>query len=70
MINHESLHGILASLPPETEVWPGHDYGVAPSSTLGRELETNPFYLQPDFEAFLHLKKNWLRYKEEHGFDL
>jgi hydroxyacylglutathione hydrolase len=35
--------GKLISLPPETRVWPGHDYGDAPVSTLGREMETNPY---------------------------
>ena len=33
----------LLSLPPETRVWPGHDYGDAPVSTLAREKETNPY---------------------------
>lgn len=33
----------LISLPPETRVWPGHDYGDAPSSTLAREKGTNPY---------------------------
>jgi glyoxylase-like metal-dependent hydrolase (beta-lactamase superfamily II) len=36
----------LAQLPPETEVYPGHDYGPAPSSTIGQELARNP-YLRP-----------------------
>jgi glyoxylase-like metal-dependent hydrolase (beta-lactamase superfamily II) len=66
---YESLHDVLAKLPDDTEVWPGHDYGVAPSSTLGHEKKTNPFYLQSDFEAFVHLKKNWLQYKAEHGIE-
>ena len=33
----------LISLPPETRVWPGHNYGDAPVSTLAREMETNPY---------------------------
>jgi hydroxyacylglutathione hydrolase len=33
----------LVALPPETRVWPGHDYGDAPVSTLAREKETNPY---------------------------
>ena len=36
----------LAALPPETEIYPGHNYGPAPSSTIGRELQLNP-YLRP-----------------------
>jgi hydroxyacylglutathione hydrolase len=64
---YESLHKKLLVLPPETEVWPGHDYGIAPSSTIGHEIETNPFLLREDFAAFVNLKRNWLEYKEEHG---
>ncbi|MFH1680801.1 MAG: MBL fold metallo-hydrolase [Candidatus Eisenbacteria bacterium] len=64
---HDSLHRKLLALPDETEVWPGHDYGVRPSSTIGDERRTNPFLLQPGFEAFLALKKNWLQYKKDHG---
>jgi glyoxylase-like metal-dependent hydrolase (beta-lactamase superfamily II) len=64
---YESLHEKLMTLPPETEVWPGHNYGVAPSSTIAHEKETNPFILRENFEAFVDLKRNWAAYKEEHG---
>ncbi|MBD3336006.1 MAG: MBL fold metallo-hydrolase, partial [Candidatus Eisenbacteria bacterium] len=64
---YDSLHEKLLALPDETEVWPGHDYGAAPGSSIGRERETNPFLLQPDFDAFVHLKRNWLEYKRRHG---
>jgi len=63
---YDSLQKLMA-LPSETKVYPGHNYGVSPTSTTGQEKEANPFLLQPDFEAFLHLKNNWARYKEEHG---
>ena len=33
----------IFTLPEETIVWPGHDYGPTPSSTLGQEKKTNPF---------------------------
>lgn len=33
----------IATLPPETVVWPGHDYGETTSSTIGREKKENPF---------------------------
>jgi len=64
---YDALHGKLCRLPPGTRVWPGHDYGVRPSSTIGEEKRTNPFLLQPDFEAFLALKTNWTEYKRKHG---
>ena len=67
LAEYESLHGKLMELPDHVEVWPGHDYGVKPSSTIGEERQVNPFLLQPDFESFVDLKKNWLQYKQEHG---
>jgi len=63
----ESLKKLM-TLPPDTEVWPGHNYGIMPSSTLGSELINNPFIKRlGDFSKFLWLKLNWARYKEEHG---
>lgn len=64
---YDSLHRKLMVLPDETEVWPGHDVGVAPSSTIGHEKRTNPFLLCPDFAAFVELKRTWLEYKRRHG---
>jgi len=64
---YESLHRKLMTLDNDIEVWPGHDYGVKPSSTIGHERSTNPFLLRDSFESFLELKKNWLAYKKEHG---
>jgi hydroxyacylglutathione hydrolase len=34
---------LLKSLPPETQVYPGHDYGSKPKSTIGYELTHNPY---------------------------
>ena len=33
----------LLTLPGDTVVWPGHDYGSKPSSTIEIEKKTNPF---------------------------
>ena len=64
---YESLHGTLLKLPDTTRVFPGHDVGVAPESTIGHERESNPFLLRPDLDSFIDLKRNWAAYKEEHG---
>jgi len=64
---YDSLHSKLLTLPANTRVFPGHDVGVAPESTIRRERETNPFLLRPDLESFVDLKRNWAAYKEEHG---
>lgn len=33
----------ISTLPANTVVWPGHDYGPAPTSTIGHEQHSNPF---------------------------
>jgi glyoxylase-like metal-dependent hydrolase (beta-lactamase superfamily II) len=38
-----SIKEKLLTLPDETIVWPGHDYGVRPSSTIGEERVSNPW---------------------------
>lgn len=46
---HRSLFGALAGLDGALVVYPGHDYGPSPTSTLARERRTN-FALQPRTE--------------------
>ncbi|MEE8105194.1 MAG: MBL fold metallo-hydrolase [Planctomycetota bacterium] len=64
---YESLQRVLERLPDETTVWPGHDYGSRPSSTIGLERRCNPFLQTADFDAFLELKKDWASFKAKHG---
>jgi glyoxylase-like metal-dependent hydrolase (beta-lactamase superfamily II) len=66
---YDSLHNKLMKLPDTTRVFPGHNYGIAPESTILNERETNPFLLRPDIESFIDLKRNWLEYKRIHGID-
>ncbi len=63
---YRSLHQLI-KLPDTMQVYPGHDFGVTPSSTIGDERRTNPFLLQESFEEFVELKRHWLEYKQEHG---
>ena len=39
----DSIHEKIYALPAPTIVWPGHDYGPSPSSTVQLEKDTNPF---------------------------
>jgi glyoxylase-like metal-dependent hydrolase (beta-lactamase superfamily II) len=39
----ESIKNKLLVLPDETIVYPGHNYGDSPTSTIGREKSLNPF---------------------------
>jgi len=64
---YHSLHEKLMKLPDNTRVFPGHNYGIKPQSTIKLEKETNPFLLQPDFDSFVDLKRNWAEYKKKHG---
>jgi glyoxylase-like metal-dependent hydrolase (beta-lactamase superfamily II) len=61
-----ALHEVLLKLREEITVWPGHDYGCRPSSTIGLEKRTNPFLLT-DRHGFMDLKKNWPQFKKERG---
>ena len=66
-IEWESLQRVLDTFPDDATVWPGHDYGVRPSSTLALEKRTNPFLLCADLDAFLDLKREWPAFKARHG---
>jgi glyoxylase-like metal-dependent hydrolase (beta-lactamase superfamily II) len=46
----------LAAFPPDTAIYPGHDYGPRPVSTVAYERENNPYLQCPDLESFLHLR--------------
>jgi glyoxylase-like metal-dependent hydrolase (beta-lactamase superfamily II) len=40
----------LAALEPTTIVYPGHDYGPRPTSTLGDERRTNPYLTSANWD--------------------
>jgi hydroxyacylglutathione hydrolase len=40
---HRSIMDRLAILPENTKVFPGHNYGASPTSTIGYEKRNNPF---------------------------
>lgn len=46
----------LAALPSATRVFPGHDYGPQPVSTIGDECRLNPYLRCPDLASFLKLR--------------
>jgi glyoxylase-like metal-dependent hydrolase (beta-lactamase superfamily II) len=58
----------LMRLADDVTVWPGHNYGVWPSSTILLERNHNPFCLRlHDFNEFMWLKDHWAEYKQEHN---
>ena len=65
---YASLQKILDRLPDDVTVWPGHDYGCRPSSTMALEKTTNPFLLaMGSIDEFLALKRDWAAFKAEKG---
>ena len=67
LMEYQSLQQKIMLLADTTRVYPGHDYGLSPVSSIGHERLTNPFLLQKDFNDFLLLKQNWAVYKKTHG---
>ncbi len=47
-----SLSG-LAKLPDKTTVYPGHDYGSKPTSTIGDQKKSNPYLAAPTEDILL-----------------
>ena len=66
-VEWDSLQRLLSAVAETTTVWPGHDYGARPSSTIALEKRTNPFLLCRTVDAFLHLKSTWPTFKKEYG---
>jgi glyoxylase-like metal-dependent hydrolase (beta-lactamase superfamily II) len=63
----DSLQRLLASVPDDATVWPGHDYGARPSSTIALEKATNPFLLCANADEFLRRKQEWPELKKTLG---
>jgi glyoxylase-like metal-dependent hydrolase (beta-lactamase superfamily II) len=52
---YTSLYDVIMRLPPQTTVYPGHDYGEVPWRSLRDERAANPFLMVRDFRSFLSL---------------
>ena len=62
-----SLQRVLRAVPDDATVWPGHDYGARPSSTVALEKATNPFLLCADADEFVARKSEWPALKKKLG---
>jgi glyoxylase-like metal-dependent hydrolase (beta-lactamase superfamily II) len=62
-----SLQRLLSAVPDAATVWPGHDYGARPSSTIALEKATNPFLRCRDEDDFLRMKAEWPALKKRLG---
>jgi len=54
---YHSLFCKIGSLPDDTLVYPGHDYGKKPFSKVGYEKAFNPYYKCKSKEEFIILRK-------------
>ncbi len=52
---YESLTQRLASLPDDTVLYPGHDYGHSPTSTIGAEKAENTYMRIPSLDTWLRM---------------
>jgi glyoxylase-like metal-dependent hydrolase (beta-lactamase superfamily II) len=50
---YRSLTGVLAKLPDDTVLYPGHLYSSEPSAPLGHEKRRNPYLRAASLEQFL-----------------
>lgn len=46
----------LKAYPDETQIFPGHDYGPTPTSTIAWEKANNDYLKCPDLESFIRLR--------------
>ncbi|MDA3904268.1 MAG: hydroxyacylglutathione hydrolase family protein [Desulfuromusa sp.] len=46
----------LKTLPGETQVYPGHDYGPTVTSTISWELKNNDYFKCTDLQSFIKLR--------------
>jgi hydroxyacylglutathione hydrolase len=53
-----SLHSVILNLPPETMIYPGHDYGEVPFRKLSAEARVNPALLAKSYGEFLDVVKS------------
>ncbi len=50
---YHSLYDVIMKLPAQTILYPGHDYGPAPTALLSEQKKTNPYLQCKDLQEFL-----------------
>lgn len=53
---YDSLHRKILSLPAETEIYPGHDYGHVPFDTLQNQKSSNKYLACSSEEEFINIR--------------
>ena len=52
-VMYETLKKLAEKLPQNTKVFPGHNYGPAPSAKISSQRETNPYFQHDSVTGFL-----------------
>ncbi len=52
-VMYGTLRTLVSALPGDTRMYPGHDYGATPTSTLDEQLRDNPFLQLPTVRDFV-----------------
>jgi len=52
----QTLKTMKQQLPEDMLIHPGHNYSVKKNSTLGEQIEGNPFMHYEDEEQFIHYR--------------
>ena len=53
-VMYYTLKRLTESLPRETRLYPGHNYGATPTTTVDAELLNNPYLQHATLEAFVN----------------
>ena len=53
VVMYSTLRGLCDRLPGATVMYPGHNYGSTPTSTLDEQLRTNPYLVLPTLNDFV-----------------
>ncbi len=62
---YDSLRKLM-HLPDESEVYPGHDFGLRSSATLRNEKDNNPFLYTRNINEFMLLRQYWAKKETPH----
>ena len=56
---YESLFNKIGSLPKDTIIYPGHNYGPVPYATLESVRKMNPYFKAKDLDEFLYQRMGY-----------
>ena len=51
---YRSLYDVIAKLPDDTLIFPGHNYGATPYASLASQKKTNPYLQAKNIDEFLY----------------